>query len=65
MACDSDAPWLNYNPATGSFDQGFDDFSIWVSTGGLEEGTYTGTISLSIDGLEGVIATIDVTLEMQ
>lgn len=60
-----DASWLNHFPACGSFDQGFDSFSIWAATDGLEAGTYTGTISLRIDGFEGVIETIDVTLEMQ
>jgi hypothetical protein len=39
--------------------------SIWVSTGGLEEGTYNGTVSIRVDGFEGVLATLEVTLDMQ
>jgi len=60
-----DALWLDVAPSSGSFDLGTGEFSVNVSTDGLQEGTHTGTISLSIDGFEGEAATIQVTLEVR
>jgi len=60
-----DVRWLDLVPSDGGFDLGFADLSLRVSTDGLDVGTYVATVSLTIDGFEGVLATIPVTVEMQ
>jgi hypothetical protein len=60
-----DVPWLNYVPADGAFSGGVSEFSVWVATGSLEEGTHTGTLSLRLDGYEAVVATVEVTVQIE
>ena len=61
----SDSPWLSCLPASDSLDTGLSDFFVRVIPASLGEGTHTGTLSLHVDGFEGVLATLPVTLVMQ
>jgi hypothetical protein len=61
----SDAPWLSCWPTNDSFHAGSSDVSVRFSAKSLSEGTHTGTVSLRVDGFEGVLATLEVTLAMQ
>ncbi len=61
----SDVTWLSCLPTNDSLDTGSSDFLVRISARNLDEGSYTGAVSIRVDGFEGVLATLEVTLEMQ
>lgn len=61
----SDAAWLSLLPATGVLRPNSSDLSLRVSTEGLGPGTYVTTVALTVEGIDGVLATVPVTVEMQ
>jgi hypothetical protein len=61
----SDAAWLSLLPATGVLRSRSADLSLKVSTDGLGPGRYATTVSVTIEGIAGVLATVPVTVEMQ
>jgi len=60
----SDAAWLNLLPAAGVFRSSSGELLLRVSTDGLGPGRYVTTVSLTIEGIDGVLATVPVTVEM-
>jgi len=61
----SDAAWLSLLPATGVLSSSSSDLSLKVSTDGLGPGRYVTTVALTVEGIDGVLATVPVTVEMQ
>jgi len=61
----SDAVWLAPLPATGVLRSSSGDLSLRVTTDGLGPGLYVTTVYLTVDGIDGVLATVPVTVEMQ
>jgi hypothetical protein len=61
----SDAVWLTPLPAAGVLRSSSGELSMRVTTDGLGPGLYVTTVSLTVDGIDGVLATVPVTVEMQ
>lgn len=62
---ESDAVWLTLAPSSGVLQPRLSTGSITVTAEGLKPGTYVATVSLVVEGVEGVVATVPVTVEMQ
>ncbi len=61
----SDAAWLSLLPSAGVLSSDSADLLLRVSADSLGPGTYVTTVSLTIEGIDGVLATVPVTVEMQ
>ncbi len=61
----SDSAWLSPLPAAGVLHAGSGELSLRVFTAGLVPGKHVTTVSLTIEGIDGVLATVPVTVEMQ
>jgi hypothetical protein len=61
----SDAAWLSLLPASGVPGSSSGELSLRVSTDGLAPGLYLTTVSLTVEGIDGILATVPVTVELQ
>jgi hypothetical protein len=61
----SDAAWLGLLPPAGVLRSSCADLLLRVSADNLGPGRYVTTVSLTIEGINGVFATVPVTVEMQ
>jgi hypothetical protein len=61
----SDAAWLSLLPAGGVPGSTCGELSLTVATDGLVPGLYSTTVSLTIEGVDGILATVPVTVELQ
>ncbi len=61
----SDAAWLTMAPSSGVLDSSVSTGSITVIAEGLAPGTYAAKVSVAVEGFDGFLASVPVTVEMQ
>ena len=60
----TDAPWLNVNPKSGRITTGKKAHTVSVDSGGLNDGTYNGTITITDPKATNSPQQVDVTLNL-
>ncbi len=61
----SDVDWLVLVPQSDVFDSSSGNLSLKVTMDGLGPGTHVAVVSLSLEGVDGVLAYVPVTVELQ